>query len=740
MSLFGVDFGSDSRHTVSVRRIIAKSDGTTLLKHTGRVYFAAKQILKHTRGQIVRLFKLTPEQEESLDKDYLISALAHDLGKANSEFILFCDKQIERQNVRHEHISAFIVYNYLKEWLEGSGINPYVVMSVILGHHLKAPEESTEDYPKFGEMRSDERECEIYLDSLDINKIIKFIGREVGTDNYPTFRDVKFERFDSSSIELETDKLDKRYIFALKVLLIWADTLGSVEFQEGNSIRLWVEDNLGPKPNNFDEFLRSIRDVRGIKKLNGMQLSAARFSKTTSRLAIISNCGSGKTYAELSYVKRFIEEFGYDRVVHITPTKSLVDEVYAKYFIYSKNANIFHSQRLYSLKTLNIDLEEVKDFGDILYNLNRIYNAMTPDQILTSMVYNRKGILLLMVLLNSVVVFDEINAYDKNMLRFFRDFCDNFDVPIITMSATASPNVLNILTDCSFRIFPNPERTFAKNFRKDRYNLNYLKNMSFNSMQDILKKDFKIALVAVNTVNRCRKLAFKLKKCGYNVICYHSRYKFSDRISLYKKITEEKHDKVIIVATQVLEIGIDISADLFISEIAPMSSIIQRLGRVNRKQGSDRIDNCYFYYPKDIRPYSKEDLIYTEDILDKISGNASYYTLSSCLENQPQKPIDSDKVYAFNNNVLFTFRNESLREDSVLSVNCIIEDDYDEVISLLKNKKPIDEFLVPILEPDADRCAYFSPNKELKKYRIIREEYYDDYGFDNGSTSECFFQ
>lgn len=196
-----------------VKRIIAKSDGTTLLKHTGRVYFAAKQILKHTRSQIIRLFKLTPEQEESLDRDYLVSALAHDLGKANSEFILFCDKQIERQNVRHEHISAYIAYNYLKEWLENSGINPYVVMSVILGHHLKSPDESTEDYPKFGEMRSDERECEIYLDSYDVNRIIEFIGKVVGTKDYPAFMEcVKFKPFNSSSIELETEKLDKRYI------------------------------------------------------------------------------------------------------------------------------------------------------------------------------------------------------------------------------------------------------------------------------------------------------------------------------------------------------------------------------------------------------------------------------------------------------------------------------------------------------------------------------------------------
>lgn len=732
---------------VLVKRIIAKSDGTTLLKHTGRVYFAAKQILKHTRGQIVRLFKLTSEQEESLDRDYLVSALAHDLGKANSEFILFCDKQIERQNVRHEHISAYVVYNYLKEWLEGSGVNPYVVMSVILGHHLKSPKESTEDYPKFGEMRSDERDCDIYLDSYDINKIIEFIGKVVGTKDYPEFReDVKFERFDSGLIELETEKLDKRYIFALKVLLIWADTLGSAEFHEGNSIRAWVEDNLGPKPNNIGCFIETVREYHGITRTNQTQLSVAKMAKRYNKLAVIANCGSGKTLSELYFAKYFFNNLGYDRIVHITPTKGLVNEVYLKYFMHSGDANIFHSQRIYSLKSMNLDLENV-DLGDLLSNLGNQYNATTPDQILSSMIYNRKGMLLLMTLLNSVVVFDEIHAYDKRMLEFFVDFCNNFNIPIIIMSATISPNLLKISNNVGFKIFPNPKNTFADNFHFKRYNFSY-KDISYNDLKEILDCKFNIALIVVNVVNRCREIAKLLENDGYNVVCFHSRYRFIDRMNLSKIIESSTFDKpTIIVSTQILEIGIDLNADLFISELAPMSSLIQRLGRVNRKQNTDSVSNCYFYKPTGVLPYSDEDIEYSEQIINKNQGPVSYFDLSSCLEFAPSEELSEIGVLCYSSNPLFTFgKDEKVRNISFPQINCFIQLDVNTVVKMIKEKKQIDSFYVPVPIYDIKKNTKNVPptfdkfvDKKLSGKLVLREEdYYDKFGYYDGKSVDCF--
>lgn len=57
------------------------------------------------------------------------------------------------------------------------------------------------------------------------------------------------------------------------------------------------------------------------------------------------------------------------------------------------------------------------------------------------------------------------------------------------------------------------------------------------------------------------------------------------------------HPGLIVIATQVIEAGVDISASRLWSEIAPWASIVQRLGRLNR-DGKQPDANAYFWMPK----------------------------------------------------------------------------------------------------------------------------------------------
>jgi len=66
----------------------------------------------------------------------------------------------------------------------------------------------------------------------------------------------------------------------------------------------------------------------------------------------------------------------------------------------------------------------------------------------------------------------------------------------------------------------------------------------------------------------------------------HSRFSEKDKESKIEKLKEyKKLDKYIIVSTQVIEAGIDVSSDLMITEIAPINSLIQRVGRFLRYEG-----------------------------------------------------------------------------------------------------------------------------------------------------------
>lgn len=63
----------------------------------------------------------------------------------------------------------------------------------------------------------------------------------------------------------------------------------------------------------------------------------------------------------------------------------------------------------------------------------------------------------------------------------------------------------------------------------------------------------------------------------------HSRFNHQDRKEKFELLERlKKSEKYIVVSTQVIEAGVDISSNLFVTEIAPANSLIQRLGRFLR--------------------------------------------------------------------------------------------------------------------------------------------------------------
>ncbi|WP_044207961.1 CRISPR-associated helicase/endonuclease Cas3 [Flammeovirga sp. OC4] len=79
----------------------------------------------------------------------------------------------------------------------------------------------------------------------------------------------------------------------------------------------------------------------------------------------------------------------------------------------------------------------------------------------------------------------------------------------------------------------------------------------------------------------------------------HSKYKKGERndkekalIDHYNKMTEA----CIVVSTQIVEVSLDISFDLMITEVAPLDALIQRLGRIHRKRVKESLDPKTRYY------------------------------------------------------------------------------------------------------------------------------------------------
>lgn len=89
--------------------------------------------------------------------------------------------------------------------------------------------------------------------------------------------------------------------------------------------------------------------------------------------------------------------------------------------------------------------------------------------------------------------------------------------------------------------------------------------------------------IVVNTIETAKCIFSKLKHRG-NVILIHSRFTSEDRMAKLEALRKTKG--VLLVTTQVLEVGVDMNFDVMISQVAPPSSLVQRLGRLARGESA----------------------------------------------------------------------------------------------------------------------------------------------------------
>ena len=82
-----------------------------------------------------------------------------------------------------------------------------------------------------------------------------------------------------------------------------------------------------------------------------------------------------------------------------------------------------------------------------------------------------------------------------------------------------------------------------------------------------------------------------------------------DRVTVLSQIRkkEQSNNPFILVATQVVEAGVDMSFSQIFREKAPLDSIIQVMGRLNREAENDRASLIVYEYDKEHNKYVLED-------------------------------------------------------------------------------------------------------------------------------------
>lgn len=136
-------------------------------------------------------------------------------------------------------------------------------------------------------------------------------------------------------------------------------------------------------------------------------------------------------------------------------------------------------------------------------------------------------------------------------------------------------------------------------------------------------------LAILNTVEAARLLHAALVKQGLEPILFHSRFRPPDRLTvIHDVLAAPGPNGSVVVATQVVEAGVDISSATLFTEVAPWPSIVQRAGRCNRfgEVQVDEVDEgliprLRWDEPLAAAPYRDPDLAVASEVLGRLTGS-----------------------------------------------------------------------------------------------------------------------
>lgn len=348
-----------------------------------------------------------------------------------------------------------------------------------------------------------------------------------------------------------------------------------------------------------DELRELFRELTDLKA-HDFQVEVARRLLEGENIVLISPTGSGKSWAALlafMYAKRNNVPFA-DRLVYAFPLRTLTTALYQQYGKYLEQVDLKATLQIGGMERGEGD--PFFDQGDVIFT--------TIDQLLSSYIGvpvslpRRLANMPAGALVGSCVVFDEFHLLEPDKaLATTLDLADRLKpyTQILLMSATFSGGGVGEIQSKAHagkrevlpRELKQPDRRETR--RK------FVWTGKQPTAEAILDAHQERSIAVCNTVDRTtslyRDLVALAEERGVDdrILLLHARFLPEHRKAKEAKIMDlfrkESKERAILVATQVVEVGLDISADALHTEAAPASAIFQRAGRCARFGGEGTV-------------------------------------------------------------------------------------------------------------------------------------------------------
>ncbi|MGO9599274.1 MAG: CRISPR-associated helicase Cas3' [Isosphaeraceae bacterium] len=676
-----------------------------------------------------------------------IAAAAHDWGKANDGFQAAIHKSGD-QVIRHEHLSGLLLFHdATPDWLRRSQLDWTVILSAVISHHVKSGQKT------LGELLPGARTTvKILSDHQDFAEIWKMIQAEVG---FPCPANIKFpNRWREEDIKqrsqslrtalnqeksrLRDDSTRRKWLAAVRSGLIVADAVGSAVTRLPDELEAWIVDSFSPiltgtdiQEKIIDRRIAELRSRGRWDDLKGFSKFQRDIAKQGSRVLLTAPCGSGKTLAAWNWIKARLDEHLAARVLFLYPTRATATEGFRDYVSWAPEdeAGLLSGTADYELHGMFESPDDDRHRRDYradprLFALGhwkkRIFSA-TADQFFPFLQYAYGPLCLLPLLAESVLVVDEVHSFDKSMFSTLKRFLKEFaTVPVLCMTATLpAERRRDLIEDCGLVPFPDtPPADLASIAKYPRYHIEWIESDQTKPLVDQALATRKRVLWVCNRVDDCRAAFSLFDNGGYigpddiPTYCYHSRFKLDDRRERHNDLVrgfqnaasdDSKSQAILGITTQVCEMSLDLDAEVLITELAPIASLIQRMGRCNRdseKMKTRPPGRVYVLRPQPgkEKPYEPNELTAAERFVnDLVGGDVSQDKLEEVYKHCDIQDVEPDKLCPFLDSGPYAeAREESFRDADDFTVPCVLDYDVRKAKSAIARKEAVDGLVVPV--------------------------------------------
>ncbi len=578
-----------------LNKILAKSiqyGGVTLLEHTEHVVSAIEKIVSG----------INTEFAPSLARK---GAVLHDLGKAHPNFqnkinkinckSLIVRRELEKYIHRHELSSlAFLPAFSKNEW--------NVLIDMVVAHHKS--------------IQNDNKNRGI-LD-LDDNDRAWIENHLIEWENWFYYGKQILSHFDYDCPDISRDEAKAALAYAVhyceskefgwsswRGLLKSADHFASA-FNNKTTEQL---KHLFEKPD-----ITFYNDGSRVSDL--FPLSEVSVNDSRKHTLVVAPTGAGKTDFLLRRTKK--------RFFYTLPFQASINAMWQRFkdTIPNEDIRLLHAtSRIVVGKTLD---------EQILQPLvGSAVKVLTPHQ-LAAIIFGTSGFESVMLDIKGCdIILDEVHTYSDYSRAMVLEIVKallvlecRVHIGTATMPSVLYNELLKILggTENVFEVKLSDE-ALDKFDRHEIY-----KHETEAEIEGILEKAVEgkeKVLVIFNTIKKAQEAFKSYKKLFSNVpqMLIHSRFKRGDRVEREIQLKKEfngdgdmnpGYSPSIVVATQVVEVSLDINFDRMITQCAPLDGLIQRFGRVNRKRNRNTIGKfkpIHIIAPKgNVLPYKMEVL------------------------------------------------------------------------------------------------------------------------------------